>query len=119
MLYVGNDGGVFRSEDGGSSFKAMNRGYNVTQFYALGFSPYGEVIGGTQDNGTQMMGWKSEYSNSDIVPGATPTAGMKVKGGDGGFAEFSRIDPDILFVESQYTAGTNVHGWLQDLETRV
>ena len=38
---------------------------------------------------------------------------MKVKGGDGGFAEFSRIDPDILFVESQYTSGTNVHGWLQ------
>ena len=113
VLYVGNDGGVFRSEDGGSSFKAMNRGYNVTQFYALGFSPYGEVIGGTQDNGTQMMGWKEEYSNSDIVQGATPTAGMKVKGGDGGFAEFSRIDPDILFVESQYTAGTNVHGWLQ------
>lgn len=113
VLYVGNDGGVFRSEDGGSSFKAMNRGYNVTQFYALGFSPYGEVMGGTQDNGTQMMGWKSEYSNSDIVQGATPTAGMKVKGGDGGFAEFSRIDPDILFVESQYTTGTDVHGWLQ------
>ena len=111
VLYVGNDGGVFRSEDGGSSFRPMNKGYNVTQFYALGFSPHGEVIGGTQDNGTQMMGWKAEYSNSSITQGATPQSGMKVKGGDGGFAEMSRIDPDIMFVESQFS--TNVHSWLQ------
>ena len=111
VLYVGNDGGVFRSEDGGSSFRPMNKGYNVTQFYALGFSPHGEVIGGTQDNGTQMMGWKPEYSNSGITQGATPQSGMKVKGGDGGFAEMSRINPDIMFVESQFS--TDVHGWLQ------
>ncbi len=111
VLYVGNDGGVFRSEDGGSSFRPMNKGYNVTQFYALGFSPHGEVIGGTQDNGTQMVGWKPEYSNSGITQGATKQSGMKVKGGDGGFAEMSRINPDIMFVESQFS--TDVHGWLQ------
>lgn len=111
ILYVGNDGGVYRSEDGGSSFKHMNRGYNVTQFYALGFSPYGEVIGGTQDNGTQLVGWKAEYSNSGITPGVTPKSGMEVKGGDGGFAEISRINPDIMFVESQFS--TTVHSWLQ------
>ena len=111
ILYVGNDGGVFRSEDGGSSFRPMNKGYNVTQFYALGFSPHGEVIGGTQDNGTQMVGWKPEFSNSGITQGVTPQSGMKVKGGDGGFAEMSRINSDIMFVESQFS--TDVHGWLQ------
>ena len=58
-----------------------------------------------------MMGWKPEYSNSGITQGATPQSGMKVKGGDGGFAEISRIDPDIMFVESQFS--TDVHGWLQ------
>lgn len=111
VLYVGNDGGVFRSEDGGSSFRPMNKGYNVTQFYALGFSPHGEVIGGTQDNGTQMVGWKPEFSNSGITQGVTPQSGMKVKGGDGGFAEMSRINSDIMFVESQFS--TDVHSWLQ------
>jgi len=102
IFYVGNDGGVFRTEDGGHTFKHMNRGYNVTQFYSVGFSKYGEVVGGTQDNGTQLVGWKAEYSNSDIVQGVTPQAGFEIRGGDGGYCDFSRINPDVIFMETQY-----------------
>jgi len=55
-LYIGNDGGIGISTNATSSnptFYPANRGYNVTQFYAMGYSKYGDVIGGAQDNGTQ------------------------------------------------------------------
>jgi hypothetical protein len=112
VMYVGNDGGVFRSEDRGSTFRHMNRGYNVTQFYALGYSKHGEVIGGTQDNGTQLVNWKPELSEAGIDSGATPRAGWKVNGGDGGFAEISRINTDVMFVESQFDETANLDYWL-------
>lgn len=99
VMYSGNDGGIFKSTDGGLSFTQMNRGYNVTQFYAIGYSKHGEAAGGTQDNGTQLVGWKAEHSNSDIVQGATPQAGFEIAGGDGGYTLFSRINPDVIFSE--------------------
>jgi hypothetical protein len=52
-LLIGNDGGVGISLDTSLSvFTAANRGYNVTQFYAMAFGPGGQVVGGAQDNGT-------------------------------------------------------------------
>ncbi len=91
-FYVANDGGVYSTTDNGDNFLALNRGYGVTQFYTLGFSKEGYVIGGTQDNGTQLL----NFSN--------PTSDMsseEVRGGDGGFALISHIDSDVMFAESQ------------------
>jgi len=52
-LLIGNDGGVGISLDTSLAvFTAANRGYNVTQFYAIAYGPGGQVVGGTQDNGT-------------------------------------------------------------------
>jgi photosystem II stability/assembly factor-like uncharacterized protein len=39
-VFVGNDGGVFRSTNGGQTWAAMNRGYNTVQFYGLGYSKF-------------------------------------------------------------------------------
>lgn len=53
-IYVCNDGGVYKSTNGGSSFSAINNGLNATQFYAsLGVSTSNanRMIGGLQDNG--------------------------------------------------------------------
>ena len=36
-VYLGNDGGVYRTTDGGANYEAMNKGYVTSQFYA-GFS---------------------------------------------------------------------------------
>ncbi|MFT5823361.1 MAG: hypothetical protein ACI8ZM_004622, partial [Crocinitomix sp.] len=55
-FYIGNDGGVAFSDNANTldpDFHPANRGYNVTQFYAMGASAHGDVIGGAQDNGTQ------------------------------------------------------------------
>jgi len=53
-VYVCNDGGVYKSTDGGNNFTAINNGLNATQFYAsLGVSKTNanRMVGGLQDNG--------------------------------------------------------------------
>ena len=59
-FYIGNDGGIGISDDKGESFFPSNRGYNVTQFYGIGFDRNGAVIGGAQDNGTL-------YNNHSLI----------------------------------------------------
>lgn len=92
IVYFGNDGGVYRSIDGGENFSSFNRGYGVTQFYTVGFSKEGFIIGGTQDNGTQLINFENQFSSKNAV---------EVRGGDGGFALISYFDSDIMFAESQ------------------
>lgn len=55
-IYVCNDGGIYKSTNGGSTFSAINNGLNATQFYAsLGVSSNittpNRMAGGLQDNG--------------------------------------------------------------------
>lgn len=86
-LWVGNDGGLFFSDDNGNTFREADRGYNVTQFYKIGFSAHGDVIGGAQDNGTQ-----ANYHDN-----ATYMSHDRVNGGDGFGCAMSFINRDILF----------------------
>ncbi|MBN1352816.1 T9SS type A sorting domain-containing protein [candidate division KSB1 bacterium] len=55
IIYFANDGGVFRSLDGGETFEGCNGGYQTAQFYN-GFSCSQQdsnlAIGGLQDNNT-------------------------------------------------------------------
>lgn len=72
-VYVCNDGGVYKSTNGGVNFTAINTGLNATQFYAsLGVSKQNanRMVGGLQDNGQVV------YNGTNWV---TPTGG----GGDG------------------------------------
>lgn len=86
-LYIGNDGGIGYSDDGGNSFVPANRGYNVTQFYAIGYSAHGDVIGGAQDNGSQ----------ANFHDNATYRSHDEVGGGDGFSAAISFINRNIIF----------------------
>src|SRR5204862_939328 len=55
-LYLGNDGGVSKSTDGGATFQSMNSTLTLTQFIGITVHPTIPAIsyGGTQDNGTQQ-----------------------------------------------------------------
>ncbi len=55
VIYIGNDGGIYRSPNGGTSWQSLNKGLSITEFEYLAQHPQFEawVIGGTQDNGTQ------------------------------------------------------------------
>jgi len=58
VIYAGNDGGIYKSSNGGSSWDdSINEGMNIMQFEFLGQHPTSdaEAIAGTQDNGTQMF----------------------------------------------------------------
>lgn len=52
-LYVGSDGGFFKSSDGGATFSDYTVGMEISQFYKISMSQQSSNVlaGGTQDNG--------------------------------------------------------------------
>lgn len=102
VVYFGNDGGVYRSENGSAAqVQNRNNGYNITQFYACAihpepFKPF--YLGGTQDNSSLLM----------ERPGIT--SARNVKGGDGAFCHIDEDEPHLQMVSSQnsnYAFSTN------------
>jgi photosystem II stability/assembly factor-like uncharacterized protein len=58
QIYAGTDGGIYQSADGGSTWDdSINEGPVITQFEFIAQHPRSDalVIGGTQDNGTDMF----------------------------------------------------------------
>jgi photosystem II stability/assembly factor-like uncharacterized protein len=103
IFYVGCDGGVFKTIDGGQTFFPSNRGYNVTQFYSVAFKSWNMdnggnvgniVMGGAQDNGTQ-------YINGN---GNTIQSAVEVSGGDGAYCEMSMLNNNAIFSSVYYGA---------------
>ncbi len=70
-FWVGTDGGIWRSDDGGTSYTNMNANLNVTQFYdiAVDFSNGDKMFGGAQDNSssgrTTTSVWGLTYASGD------------------------------------------------------
>ena len=68
-LYSGNDGGLFKSTDGGSTWTSLNKGLAITQFYRIGLSAStpGLFVVGAQDNGNmkRSAGAFSSITNAD------------------------------------------------------
>lgn len=55
LIYVGNDGGMYRSPDRGIKWKALNTGLEISEIEYLALDPNINklwLIAGTQDNGT-------------------------------------------------------------------
>jgi len=90
-IYFANDGGVFRTVDGGLSFEGCNGGYQTTQFYA-GFSSSAtdpsHAMGGMQDN------YSAIFDGTD--------AWIRVVGGDGAWTAIDPVDEDVLYASAQY-----------------
>ena len=62
-LFVGSDGGVFKSTDSGASFEDLTVGLSITQFYRISVSKQdsGKIAGGAQDNGG--FGFSSQWAS--------------------------------------------------------
>jgi photosystem II stability/assembly factor-like uncharacterized protein len=91
VMYFGNDGGMYKSTDGGTSFISANSGLAVTQFYSGAAHPSQEIYyGGTQDNGT--------------LKGAGSPAWSTVLSGDGGFTHVDPTTPTTVFTEYTFLA---------------
>ncbi|MCG8462775.1 MAG: hypothetical protein MI919_41345, partial [Holophagales bacterium] len=83
-LWVGNDGGMWRSTDRGTNWININSNLAITQFQGCDLDPTdaNRAYGGTQDNRT--MGW----TGMDAWP--------HLDFGDGGFALIDQSTPDNL-----------------------
>lgn len=81
-VWVTSDGGVARSLDAGNTWTQNNFGYSVTTFYSMAVSNNGYVMGGAQDNGTQMVGLLSDNSGLNS---------LEIRGGDGFDCDFSNV----------------------------
>jgi photosystem II stability/assembly factor-like uncharacterized protein len=77
-LYCGSDGGIFKTSDSGSNWNDLTAGMEIAQFYRLGLSPQnaGIVIGGTQDNGSNLLKngtWTHVYGADGMEAAIDPT----------------------------------------------
>ncbi len=101
-IYVGSDGGIFRSSDRGNNMRDLSQGgLAVRQYYRIGNSATDAnmIVGGAQDNGTNIMKGSSrqfiewlgadgmecfiDHTNRNIVYG-TVQFGSLYKSTDGG-----------------------------------
>jgi len=96
-LVVGDDGGVHRSTNLGTSWTSLNLGLGTVQFYAgVSTHPTDDLrfLGGTQDNGSNLR--------------STPTrVWTRITGGDGGWTQWDQSNPLRFFTESQGTGNLN------------
>jgi photosystem II stability/assembly factor-like uncharacterized protein len=90
VVYEGNDGGIFKTTDGGTTWTSLNNGLAITQYYSGAVSALGlgAVYGGTQDNG------HLKYSSG--------TDWTMVFGGDGGYSAVDQITSTIAYEEYVY-----------------
>ncbi len=92
VVYVANDGGVYRSMDAGETWFSLAANLAVAQFYpgiSLHPSDVSVALGGTQDQGT-------------LRSSVGTAIWAKVVGGDGGFTAFDVEDPDVWYAETQW-----------------
>ena len=108
-MFVGNDGGIQRTDntdgdrlnvtqacgttndyqDSLVNWTTLNNGYAVTQFYHGTVMPDGDAyFGGTQDNGT-LLGEDGGLNDW-----------QEILGGDGGWTAVDPSNPDIIFAET-------------------
>ncbi|PZR76714.1 MAG: hypothetical protein DLM73_01750, partial [Chthoniobacterales bacterium] len=89
VLYLGNDGGLWKTLDGGNSFSCLNSTLSLTQFYSLALDPIDSrySYGGSQDNGSQVRLSSSQQWE-------------QVLGGDGDLCVVDFLDPSTVFMTS-------------------
>jgi hypothetical protein len=92
-FWIGSDGGIWRSDDAGASFRNMNSNLNITQFYDIAVHPgdVNVVLGGAQDNSSSgrrtSLLWELTFAS-----------------GDGFMNAFDQTDPSIAF-QTSYPSG--------------
>ncbi|MEZ4778905.1 MAG: T9SS type A sorting domain-containing protein [Flavobacteriaceae bacterium] len=91
-IIFGNDGGVYYTNNSGSTTSVRNNGYNVTQFYKGAINQQTsttKLLAGAQDNGSQLI------NGAPVGIGSS----TEVTGGDGCYVF---IDQDNQYMVSSY-----------------
>ena len=99
QLFVGNDGGIYKSTNAGGSWGNLNTNLVLTQFYeGISLHPFDPqiVMGGTQDNGTLSYSGLPTWSH--------------VLGGDGGYTAIDQDNPTTRYAETQWAVSSGYSG---------
>jgi hypothetical protein len=89
VVYAGDDGGIQKSTNGGTTWTSLNNNLAITQFYGGSVYPTGTTYyGGTQDNGHLKF--------------SSGTSWNMVNGGDGGYAAQDQTNPLVAYEEYVY-----------------
>lgn len=90
-LFEGNDGGIYKTTDGGTTWTDLSNGLIISQLYRIGVSKTNsaKVLTGLQDNGSKF------YNNGTWTD---------VTGGDGMECIIDHTDPTYMY--ATYTNGT-------------
>jgi photosystem II stability/assembly factor-like uncharacterized protein len=101
-VFFGNDGGVYRADDvytvaGTNGWTELNNNFGITQFFGAAGNPTtGDIIGGTQDNGTLFYGFGTADDEKN-------TEGwIETFGGDGGFSAADQDNSNYFYGEYVY-----------------
>ncbi len=90
-FFSGNDGGIYRTTDGGKNWTDLSNGLQILQIYRIGAGSNtgSQVLAGSQDNGT--MQWNS-------------SEWQQVYGGDGMECIIDPVNEDIQYVSLYFGA---------------
>lgn len=92
IIYFGSDGGIWKSVNAGVNWTTLNNTtYSATQFMSIATHPTNTnySLGGTQDNGTELLAPDGTWINSD--------------GGDGGFAVIDQTSTSLADIVAYHT----------------
>jgi photosystem II stability/assembly factor-like uncharacterized protein len=82
-IYIGNDGGIFRSTNQGKTWTALNNGMSITEIEYMASDPASSwLMAGLQDNGTICF---------------TGSAWNYIADGDGGHCKVSQQNPNTVY----------------------
>ncbi len=111
VVYFGCDGGLYKSTNatnaeqprGHMTFEAINRNYNVTQYYSICFSSQVDYSSGTTGLG---LGGGTQDNGSPYINGLAfrdyPFDASDMSGGDGGGSVVSSLNPNIAYFTIDY-----------------
>lgn len=89
VVYCGDDGGIQKTINGGTTWTVLNNNLQITQFYGGAVSPTGATYsGGTQDNGHLKFSSGTNWN--------------EVFGGDGGYAAQDQTNALVSYEEYVY-----------------
>jgi hypothetical protein len=99
-FYLGNDGGLFKTTDAGTTFSSLNDTLSLVQFYTVLIDPLDptRTYGGAQDNGSEVSRGTVEWE--------------EVQGGDGGGCVVDPRDGTVYLA-----VGLNISRFSRDLST--
>jgi hypothetical protein len=104
-VFIGTSGGVTVTNNLGSTWRTLNRNYNVTQLMTIAFSPKGELLGGSMDNGILYMDFQgNDPKYASWWGGAQFSSFLSFR--HGGDCVISTLDPNYKFYT---TPGGDIH----------